>query len=172
MWVLCQTQNSRVRYAPLYIHSFPLCVPRKILEATQFNQQYHSYREIQNIPDRLRWCRHSKGLRQIDVAEKLGISLSVYKSIEKGITQHVSQELAQDLARLYGVPATDFLDDYYCFLKNGQAQYIQAYRKQLGMGRKKFAKYTGIPLTSIRAWECGEKIISRKSWERYFRGRT
>ena len=59
LYVLSQTQNSIVRYAPLFIHSFVLCAPRKILEATQFNQRYRRYEEIDNVPDRFRWCRHS-----------------------------------------------------------------------------------------------------------------
>ena len=54
LYVLSQTQNSIVRYASLFIHSFVLCAPRKILEATQFNQRYRRYEEIDNVPDRLR----------------------------------------------------------------------------------------------------------------------
>ena len=53
LYVLSQTQNSIVRYAPLFIHSFVLCAPRKILEATQFNQRYRRYEEIDNVSDRL-----------------------------------------------------------------------------------------------------------------------
>ena len=49
---------------PLYIHSFVLCAPPKIQEAIQFNQRYRRYEEIQNVPDRLRWIRHSRGLLQ------------------------------------------------------------------------------------------------------------
>ena len=61
LYILSCAQNSYVRYAPLYIHSFVLCAPRKILEATKFNQRYRRYEEIENVADRLCWCRHSKG---------------------------------------------------------------------------------------------------------------
>ena len=94
LYVLSQTQNSIVRYAPLFIHSFVLCVPRKILEATQFNQRYRSYEEIDNVPDRLRWCRHSRGLMQTEVARFIGVSVSSYKSMEKGGTHSIPQERA------------------------------------------------------------------------------
>ena len=95
-----------MRYAPLFIHSFVLCAPRKILEATQFNQRYRRYEEIDNVPDRLQWCRHSKGLMQVEVADKVGMTHSVYKAIEEGFTQHIEPEKVDRLAQFYGVPVT------------------------------------------------------------------
>ena len=56
------------------------------MDATQFNQRYRRYEEIENVPDRLRWCRHSKGLLQAEVAEIVGVTKAVYKDIECGIT--------------------------------------------------------------------------------------
>ena len=61
-----------MRYAPLLIHSFALCAPRKILEAPMFNQRYRRYEDIQNVPDRLRWLRHSRGLLQVEAAKIAG----------------------------------------------------------------------------------------------------
>ena len=78
------------------------------MEATQFNQRYRSYEEIDNVPDRLRWCRHSRGLMQTEVARLIGVSVSSYKSMEKGGTHRIPQERAERLAQLFDVPATDF----------------------------------------------------------------
>lgn len=75
-----------MRYAPLYIHSFPVCTPRKILEATALNKQYRRYEDITNVPDRLRWCRLSRGMTQKEAAGEMGLSLHTYKNIETGIT--------------------------------------------------------------------------------------
>ena len=141
------------------------------MEATQFNQRYRRYEEIDNVPDRLRWCRHSKGLMQMEVADKVGMTHSVYKAIEEGFTQHIQPEMVERLAQFYGVPVTDFLDEFNHFLYDGQAVRIRAYRESFGMGKKHFAKYTGIPLSSVREWEAERKRISRRSWERYFKGR-
>lgn len=170
LYVLSQTQNSLVRYAPLFIHSFPLCAPRKILEATQFNHRYHRYDEIDNVPDRLRWCRHSKGLMQTEVAQRIGMSDSAYKAIEAGVTQHIPKEMAEKLAQFYQLPVTDFLDEFNRFLYDGQAIRIRAYRETLGLGKKTFARKMGISIRSLREWESGKKVISRKCWERYFKG--
>ena len=161
-----------MRYAPLFIHSFVLCAPRRILEATQFNQRYRRYEEIQNVPDRLRWCRHSRGLTQSEVACKVGMSISVYKDIEEGITQQIPKEAVDSLALLYGLPPTDFTDEFNQFLYDGQANRIRAYRQSLGLRKKTFAREKGIPIRSLQGWESGSKTISYKSWERYFKGRA
>lgn len=147
---------------------FGLCAPRKILEATQFQQRYHRYEEIDNVPDKLRWCRCTKGLLQAEVARKNGVSTNVYKNMEDGITQQIPKEVADKLAQLYGVPATDFLDAYNRFLYIGQAQCIREYRAKMGLGKKNFERAMGIPIRSLQSWESGRKVMSRQSWEKYF----
>ena len=171
MYVLCSTLDNNVRFAPLYIHSFRLCAPHKILEATMMNQTYRSYEEIATIPDRLRWLRHSKGLTQWEAAQIAGVSRSVYIEIECGITRRLPGCLILNLSQFYGVPVSDFLDEYNRFLFDGQAKRIKDYRKKLGMGRKPFCRHTGIPLSSLRGWEDGKKEVSFKCWEMYFKGR-
>jgi DNA-binding XRE family transcriptional regulator len=64
-----------VKYAPLYIHSFQLLQPRRLLEAERFNIKYTNPFEITTVVDKLRYYRHKKALRQRDVAEKTGIHL-------------------------------------------------------------------------------------------------
>ena len=81
MYVMSSNDNGVVNYAPLYIHKFRLIVPHKLLESQKFNQKYHSYDEIENIPDRLRWCRHHLGLMQIEAAELLGITRGMYTGV-------------------------------------------------------------------------------------------
>ena len=143
MYLLAQTQKSQVRYAPLFVHSFALCAPRKILEATQFNQRYRRYEEIDNVPDRLRWCRHSRGLLQTEVADQVGITHNVYKAIEEGFKQHIEPEKVERLAQFYSVPVADFLDEFNRFLYDGQANRIRAYRESLGLGKKPLCKENG-----------------------------
>ena len=62
----------------MYIHSFRLIAPRRLLEAQLFNQHYQNYEDIPNVPDRLRWYRHHMGLMQKEVAELIGISRGHY----------------------------------------------------------------------------------------------
>lgn len=157
-----------MRYAPLYIHSFVLCAPRKILEATQFNQRYRRYEDIQNVPDRLRWLRHSRGLLQIETARIAGVTRSVYIDIECGITQRVPIEMADKLAAFYGKSREDFLDEFNRFLLDGQSKRIRTYRAKTGLSRREYAKRMGIPIRSLEVWENEKKVISYKSWVKYF----
>ena len=172
MYVYCNSKEECLRYVLLYVHHFRLYTPHKILEATMMNQTYHSYGEITAIPDRLRWCRHHLGLMQREVAAIAGLNRSVYNNIECGTTQHIPLEAARRLAEYYGVSADDFIDEYTRFNLDGQVQRISAYRSRLKMKKKPFCKYTGIPLTSLREWEKGNKTVSYKCWEKYFKGRA
>ena len=161
-----------MRYAPLFIYSIGLGAPRRLLEATRFQQRYCTYEEILNVPDRLRWCRYSKGLMQAEVAEIAGVARAVYMDIECGVTQRVPLEMIKKLADFYHVPMTDFMDEFNRFLYDGQASRIRTYRESLGMGKKPFARMMGIPIRSLQGWESGQKIISFQCWEKYFKGRA
>ena len=161
-----------MRYAPLYIHSFPVCPPKRNLEAMALNKQYRRYEEIPNVPDRLRWCRLSRGMTQKEAADKMGVSLHTYKNIELGITKQISKETVERLARFYDLPAGDLTDEFMQFLQDGQAHRIRTYRRTLGLGKKPFARKLGIPIRSLQEWENERKAVSYKCWERYFKGRA
>ena len=171
MYVMTRYYHEVANYAPLYCFSFRLIAPRKILEAQQFIRRYHSFDEIDNVPDRLRWCRHEMGLMQKEVAARVGISRYRYIELETGICQAYHFDVMDKLSAFYNVPLNYLLDDYNRFLVKGQAEQLTAYRERMGLSRKEFAIQTGIPETSVREWEEGRKRISRASWERYFRGR-
>ena len=119
---MCRNEDGVIRYAPLCIHTFLFIAPRKWLEAQLFNQQYHSYEEIDNVPDRLRWCRHQMGLMQKEVADLLDITRGHYIDFEMGYVDYYPKEIADKLAELFGVPVWDLLDDYNRFLYKGQGR--------------------------------------------------
>lgn len=157
--VCASHQQSVVRYAPLYIHQFRI---------VKIRSDYQSYEKIPNVPDRLRWCRQSKGLLQTEMAERVGLTYNAYKNLEAGTMQHIPQDTAQRLAELYDIPVADLLDAYNQFLYDGQTARIRAYRESLALGKKPFARQMGIPIRSLQAWESGTKTLSRQSWEKYF----
>ena len=137
-----------------------------------FNQRYRRYEEIQNVPDRLRWLRHSRGLIQTEVAARIGMSDHVYKNIEEGITRQITKAMRERLAQFYGVPAMDFIDEFTQFIEDGQANRIRIIRTQTGLTRRAYAELMGIPVRSLEVWENEKKAISYKSWEKYFKGRS
>jgi len=171
MYIMTCKENGNFKHAILYILSFRLMAPRKLLEAQIFNKQYGSYEEIDNIPDRLRFCRHRLGLMQKEVARMAGISRNTYINLETGNLNSFDRATADKLAKIFEIPINDLLDGYNRFLCEGQTQQIKAYRESFGLGAKPFAKQMGIPIRCLQAWENGQKVVSLKSWEKYFKGR-
>ena len=86
---------------------------------------YHSYTDIPNPWDRLRWCRYGLDLLQKEVAAMVGMEEWLYRDLESG-TFHRSftPELADKLAALYGIPVEDILDDYTLFLHRGGGDWL------------------------------------------------
>ena len=168
-YLMCHNEGGIVRYAPLCFLRFRLVAPRKLLEAQLFNQQYHCYEEIQNVPDRLRWCRHRLGLMQKEVAELVGISRARYVDFETGSVDYYSKEIVDKLSKIFGIPVTDLLDNYNLFIYRGQGRMIREYRESLGMKKKPFAKMIGLDPGLLRAWEAEQKQMFRNSWEKYFK---
>lgn len=108
---------------------------------------------------------------QREVADRIGISRQVYIDLETGACQTCSRAAIDALLALFRVSPEQLLDDYNLFLYRGQAQQIRAYRLRLGLSCKAFSKKTGICESSIRSWEKGHKQISKKAWEKYFKGK-
>ena len=125
--------------------------PRTTVEAQAFYHMYHSYADIPNPWDRLRWCRYGLDLLQKEVAAMVGMEEWLYQDLESGaFHRSFTPELADKLAALYGIPVEDILDDYTLFLHRGGGDFLRRYRE---------AK---VSRTSIRCWESGQKTISQK----------
>ena len=148
---------------PLYILQVTLAGPRTTVEAQAFYRMYHSYADIPNPWDRLRWCRYGLDLLQKEVAAMVGMEEWLYRDLESG-TFHRSftPELADKLAALYGIPVEDILDDYTLFLHRGGGDFLRRYREAKGWNRQQLADHAKVSRTSIRCWENGQKTISQK----------
>ena len=164
--------HGAANFAPLYLYSFRLIAPRKLAEAQTFNERYHTLSDIDNVPDRLRWCRHQMGWMQKEVTDRIGVSRAVYVDMETGAVDHYPATVVDKLSALYHVPVETLLDGYNLFLYRGQSEQIREYRKRSELGRKKFARLIGISDSSLRAWESGQVRVSRTLWERCFKGKV
>lgn len=58
--------------------------PRTTVEAQAFYRMYHSYADIPNPWDRLRWCRYGLNLLQKEVAAMVGMEEWLYRDLESG----------------------------------------------------------------------------------------
>jgi len=148
---------------PLYILQVTLAGPRTTVEAQAFYRMYHSYADIPDPWDRLRWCRYSLGLLQKDVAAMVGMEEWLYQDLESGnFRRSFSPEIADKLAAFYSIPVKDLLDDYALFFHRGGGDFLRRYREAKGWSRQQLADHAKVSRTSIRCWESGQKTISQK----------
>ena len=101
-------------------------------EAQAFYRMYHSYADIPDPWDRLRWCRYGLDLLQKEVAAMVGMEEWLYQDLESGaFHRSFTPELADKLATLYGIPVEDILDYYTLFLHRGGGAFLRRYREDL-----------------------------------------
>ena len=107
--------------------------PRTTVEAQAFYRMYHSYADIPNPWDRLRWCRYGLDLLQKEVAAMVGMEEWLYQDLESGaFHRSFTPELADKLAAFYSIPVKDLLDDYALFLHRGGGELLRRYRESKG----------------------------------------
>ena len=148
---------------PLYILQVPLAGPHTTSEAQAFFHMYHSYSEITNPSDRMRWCRYGLDLLQKEVAAMVGMEEWLYRDLESGaFHRSFTPEFADKLAALYSIPVEDILDDYTLFLHRGGGDFLRRYREAKGWSRQQLADHAKVGRTSIRCWETEQKTISQK----------
>ena len=107
--MMCQSGGQEPSYAPLYIRAFRLVSPRRLVDAQLLRQKYRSYEDIGNVPDRLRWCRHHRGLMQREVADQVGVCRNTYWAFEAGEYERLPCDAAEKLSQIYEVPVADLL---------------------------------------------------------------
>lgn len=115
-YILISNVSGAVKVAPLQILQFPVLLPHKFQDAEKFNLQFPDFSEITEMPDKLRWLRYQKGLRQRDVADYAGIDRSTYVHYEEYGKDLYPLEHMERIAQLFEVPVESLLDDYNLFL--------------------------------------------------------
>lgn len=165
MVIMSRYTPEAVKYAPLYIHSFRLVQPHTLVEAEKFNIRYTEPSQIHNTPDKLRWHRYRLGLRQRDVADRIGIDRSTYSTYEEAGRDYYPIKVMAKLAELFNLPVTELLDEFNLFLYYGQGEQIRQMRQSRGMTQKEYAGRIGVPLGSLKKWEQNRVTISKSNWE-------
>jgi len=164
--------NSGVRYAPLYIHSFPFLRPHFLAEAEKVNIGNDSPAKFDTVADRLRYYRHRKGLLQREVADYAQIERTTYSAYEEDGRDYYPYDTLQRIAEFFKVKVADLLDDYNTFLCDGQTHQIKALRDKMKMTQAEFAAHFGITKEQIKKWEQGKSRMIKKFWEKVFERRN
>ena len=145
--------------------------PRKLLETQLLNKKHHSYEDIDNIPDRLRFCQHKLGLMQKEVAQIIGIPRITYINLETVIKTAFIKQQRTSFPNSIISPYTIFLMITTAFCLADRAKLIREYRESLNLGKRPFARLVSIADNMLRLWENERKQVSLKSLEKYFKNR-
>jgi len=160
--------NSGVRYAPLYIHSFPFLRPHFLAEAEKVNIGSDDPVNFITIADKLRYYRHRNGLLQREVADYAQIERTTYSAYEEDGRDYYPIDTLESIAEFLEVSVADLLDDYNTFLYDGQARQIKTLRGKMKMTQAEFAAHFGITKEQIKKWEQEKARMTKKFWERIF----
>ena len=160
---------GEIRFAPLFIHSFPLFAPHHLLESEKFNIRFSTLSEITKIADKLRWYRHKNALLQREVADYIGVDRSTYIRYEEDGKVNYSFEHMDKLAALYNIPTIDLLDAYHLFLYNDQGKQIRERRFALKLTQREYAAMLGVSIGNLKKWEQNRVRITKSTWERFFK---
>ena len=166
MLLMVRHISQEIIYAPLYIHSFQLFMPRTLVEAEKFNITYSDPDKLTTTSDKLRYYRYKKALLQRDVADYAEIDRSTYIHYENGMDYYPPDKLSK-ITDLLEIDMTDLLDDYNAFI-NGQGQQIRALRKKMKLTQKDFGECFGVHAGTVKKWENEKVRITKSTYNKLF----
>ena len=154
--------------ALLYVHSFKPLLAHTFWETERMART--APETLITTADKLRYCRHVRGLEQQEVAAYVTLHRGTYAGYETpGARDYYPLDKLSLLAELFKVPLKYLLDDYNAFLYTGQGRQVRSLRESMGLSRKEFAAKFGVWTTTVRDWETDTVRMTRQTWEKLFR---
>ncbi|MCL1786998.1 MAG: helix-turn-helix domain-containing protein [Defluviitaleaceae bacterium] len=160
--------NSGVKFAPLYVYSFPFLRPHFLADAEKVNIGNDSPEKFDTVADKLRYYRHKKGLLQREVADYVGVERTTYSAYEECKREYYPLDVLERIANHFEVDVVGLLDGYHTFLRNGQARQVKALRVQMNLTQADFATRFAVTKDQIKGWEQGRVRMAKKFWEIIF----
>jgi len=153
-------------FALCYRHPMRVVQPHQLTEAEKFNIIYPTPELLTTTADKLRWHRYRMGLRQRDVADRVGLDRSTYIHYEAGTMERYPSEMLRAIATVLGAEYDWLLDDYNRFLQSEPGIQVKTLRETAALSATAFAERMGVYATTVRKWESGQVLMSKKLWEK------
>lgn len=167
LYMMSRHVGNSVLIAPLYIHSFRPLLAHTFFETERMMQIDPD--TLTSTADKLRYCRHVRGLEQKETAAFIGIHRGTYAGYEIPSTRdYYPLDKLRLLAELFEVPLEYLLDDYNKFLYEGQGRQVRSLREEMGLSRREFANKFGVGRSDVQKWENDSMRMTRRMWERIF----
>ena len=120
-----------------------------------------------SIGQQIKYYRELKGLTQEELGKAIGITKHTIRRIENQEMLLVNLPLLDKLITYLNIKnKINYTDDYIKFLMNNPAIQIQNYRKTKNITMYELSKILDTSYSTIKRWENGKSIISRKCYEK------
>ena len=120
------------------------------------------------IGSQIKYFRSFKGLTQEELAKAVGMSRDSIMHIENDEMLLVNISLLDKLVSYLGIEnKINYEDEYIEFIKNNPADQIRAYRKNKNITMYELSKILNTAYSTVKKWENGKCVISRKCYERF-----
>lgn len=168
LYLMSRRMGNRTAAAMLYIHSFRPLLAHTYTETERMVQTDPD--TLTTTADKLRYCRHVRGLEQQEVAACVTLHRGTYAGYEtSGARDYYPLDKLSALAGLFEVPLEYLLDDYNRFLYEGQGRQVRELRERMGLSRREFADRLAVWPTTVRDWETDSVRMTKQTWEKLFK---
>lgn len=121
-----------------------------------------------SVGSQIKFYRELKGLTQEELGKAVGITRYTIRRIENQEILLVNLPLLDKLITYLEIEdKINYGDDYLVFIKNNPASQIRAYRKKKNITMYQLSVLLNTSYTTVKRWEYGKSIISRKCYERF-----
>lgn len=166
LFILYRTVNGRTYYAPLFVFKFSFLHFCKLTEGQRFLEANPNPEKLSHVADKLKWYRYKNLLLQREVAKYAGLDRTTYIHYESREHDYYPSDKLNKIAELFGIDATDLLDDYNRFIYDGQGWKIRKLRKSMGLTQHQFGKLYGVSASAVKRWESNQVTIFKSTWEK------
>ncbi|MDE5564125.1 MAG: helix-turn-helix domain-containing protein, partial [Oscillospiraceae bacterium] len=154
LYLFYQFRDGRLHRRPVYHADFLFHQMQHLVREQIFLIENPTPQDLTTISDKLRWHRIRIGMFQKDVAAIMDVDRQTYSNFEMNVLKYYPLDKLKRAAELFGVDVTELLDEYNLFLYRGQGEQLRVLRARLGMTRIEFAAQLGIPVGTLKQWEC------------------
>ena len=167
--LLHREKNGQLIRKTLFVLVIPVQEKRPLPEARPFLQAHPDYESLTTISERRKWCCYRKNLTRKQVSFLIGDTSGTYSDLETGKATYTPTNLGTHICTLFEIPLSDIQDAYTAFLESGQGQQVRKHRESLHMTESEYAHLLGVRPSVLRQWEAGTRVVSRITWERFFK---
>lgn len=121
-----------------------------------------------SIGEQIRYYRCLAGMRQEDVAMKIGYTRAIMNKYETEPIQLLNVETFNAIIKELGIKDKIVLnDDYLSFVLKGPGKVISDFMSKHHLSKYEFADILGVDVYVVKSWENGKRQITRKTYEKY-----